>query len=82
MAFKKSAITNQGFDAINAYHRVEGIRLISKTNIIFQVRLVLFDSHFVSVRTLGEIALKKTSHHELRKYHWYFCQNRFQESFC
>jgi hypothetical protein len=38
MALKKSVVTNQGFDAIDAYHRVEGVRLISKKNILFQVR--------------------------------------------
>jgi hypothetical protein len=44
MAFKKSVITNQGFDAIDAYHRVEGVRLVGKTNILFQVRSYKDDS--------------------------------------
>lgn len=38
MAFKKTATTEQGFNAIDAYHRVEGVRLNGKTNMSFQVR--------------------------------------------
>jgi hypothetical protein len=39
MAFKKTVITVHGFEAVDAYHRVEGVRLISKEIIAFQVRL-------------------------------------------
>ena len=38
MALKKTVKTNQGFDAVDAYHRVEGLRLNSKDSITFQVR--------------------------------------------
>lgn len=38
MALKKTVTTQQGFDAIDAYHRVEGVRLNGKTSISFQVR--------------------------------------------
>lgn len=38
MALKKTVITPQGFDAVDAYHRVEGVRMPSKTEILFQVR--------------------------------------------
>jgi hypothetical protein len=38
MAFKKSLQTPFGIEVQNAYHRVEGVRLISKTQIKFQLR--------------------------------------------
>lgn len=38
MAFKKTVITPQGFEARDAYHRVEGVRIISKAEIKFQLR--------------------------------------------
>lgn len=38
MAFKKSMQTPFGVEVQNAYHRVEGVRLISKTQIKFQLR--------------------------------------------
>ena len=38
MALEKSVITAQGFDADDAYHRVEGVQLLGKANMIFQVR--------------------------------------------
>lgn len=38
MALKKTVKTQQGFDAINAYHRVESLNLIDKTRMFFQVR--------------------------------------------
>lgn len=40
MALKKTVVTPHGFDAVDAYHRVEGIRLIGKTTIKFHVRSV------------------------------------------
>ena len=38
MALKKTVTTSQGFEANDAYHRVEGIKLIAKDKINFQVR--------------------------------------------
>lgn len=38
MAIKKTVTTEQGFDAVDAYHRVEGVRLNSKTKMLFQIR--------------------------------------------
>jgi hypothetical protein len=38
MALKKSVTTVYGFEIPNAYHRVEGVQLVSKTMIRFQVR--------------------------------------------
>ena len=38
MALKKTVTTEQGFEAVDAYHRVEGVRLNSKTSMSFQVR--------------------------------------------
>ena len=37
MALKKTVITQQGFDAVEAYHRVEGVH-ITKDKITFQVK--------------------------------------------
>jgi hypothetical protein len=38
MAFKKSLQTSFGIEVQDAYHRVEGVQLISKTEMKFQVR--------------------------------------------
>lgn len=38
MALKKSEITSQGFNAVDAYHRIENINLITKNSIRFVVR--------------------------------------------
>jgi hypothetical protein len=38
MALKNTAKTDQGFDAIDAYHRVENLSLIDKTRMVFQVK--------------------------------------------
>jgi len=38
MALKKTATTEQGFIAVDAYHRVEGIRLNGKSSMTFQIR--------------------------------------------
>jgi len=38
MALKKTVTTEQGFEALDAYHRVEGVRLNGKTSMSFQVR--------------------------------------------
>lgn len=38
MAFTKTSTTPCGFSATNAYHRVEGIKLETKTSISFRVR--------------------------------------------
>ena len=43
MALKKTVTTQQGFDAVNAYHRVEGVQ-INKNKIAFQVRSYKDDS--------------------------------------
>jgi hypothetical protein len=37
MALKKTTTTSQGFEAENAYHRVEGLSLLNKENITFRV---------------------------------------------
>mgnify|MGYP003650883764 CR=1 FL=1 len=37
MAIKKTTITQQGFNAVDAYHRVEGAQ-VSKDTMTFQVR--------------------------------------------
>lgn len=44
MALKKTVKTQQGFDAVDAYHRVEGVRLNGKQNMSFQVRSYKDDS--------------------------------------
>ena len=38
MALKKTVLTDQGFNAVDAYHRVEAVSLQSKTRISFRVR--------------------------------------------
>jgi hypothetical protein len=38
MAIAKTVKTEQGFEAINAYHRVEGVRLNGKQSMSFQLR--------------------------------------------
>jgi hypothetical protein len=38
MALQKTTTTSQGFIATDAYHRVEGVTLASKTSINFRVR--------------------------------------------
>lgn len=38
MALKKTVVTPQGFVAVDAYHHVDGIRLIGKDAIAFQLR--------------------------------------------
>ena len=38
MALKKTVVTPHGFNAIDAYHRVEAVRLIGTSVIAFQVR--------------------------------------------
>lgn len=44
MALKKTVVTTHGFDAVDAYHRVEGVRLNGKTAMSFQVRTYKDDS--------------------------------------
>jgi hypothetical protein len=44
MALKKIVLTEQGFEAVDAYHRVEGVRLNGKTSMSFQVRAYRDDS--------------------------------------
>lgn len=39
MALKKTVVTPNGFEALDAYHRVEGVRITSKNTIAFQVRV-------------------------------------------
>jgi len=38
MAIKKTIITVYGLQAIDAYHRVEGVQLIGKDKVSFQLR--------------------------------------------
>jgi|APSaa5957512535_1039671.scaffolds.fasta_scaffold51932_1 hypothetical protein len=38
MALQKTVTTNNGFDAPDAYHRVEGIEFINKTTMRFRIR--------------------------------------------
>jgi hypothetical protein len=44
MALKKTVTTEQGFEATDAYHRVEGVRLNGKASMSFQVRSYKDDS--------------------------------------
>lgn len=44
MALKKTVTTEQGFEAVDAYHRVEVVRLNGKTSMSFQVRSYKDDS--------------------------------------
>ena len=44
MALEKTVQTPQGFDAQNAYHRVEGLQVKSKTTISYMVRSYKDDS--------------------------------------
>ena len=37
MALEKSVVSPQGFDALQAYHRVENIGFLQKTNMTFNV---------------------------------------------
>lgn len=37
MALKKTVATPQGFEAIDAYHRVEGISFVGKNKMVFGV---------------------------------------------
>lgn len=38
MAFLKTVTTSHGFEAVDAYHRVEQVQLLGKTRISFRVR--------------------------------------------
>jgi hypothetical protein len=38
MALKKTVTTQYGLEAVDAYHRIEGVRLNDKTSMSFQVR--------------------------------------------
>lgn len=38
MALKKTTITAHGFEAVNAYHRVEKINVVSKTEMLVDVK--------------------------------------------
>lgn len=37
MALNKTTTSSQGFEAVNAYHRVQGLCLVTNQNITFQV---------------------------------------------
>ena len=41
MALAKTVNTVHGFQAVNAYHRVEGIRFVDKDKMVFHVRASL-----------------------------------------
>jgi hypothetical protein len=45
MALKKTVTTKHGFEAKDAYHRVEGVRLDTKAKITFQVRSYKSQEH-------------------------------------
>lgn len=53
MALQKTKLTPQGFTATDAYHRVEGVSLKSKTEISFQVRSYKDASEAVSFSDHG-----------------------------
>ena len=38
MALQKTTTTAHGFEAVNAYHRVENVSLVSKTKLSFHLR--------------------------------------------
>ena len=38
MALNKTTTTSQGFEAVNAYHRVEGLYLVTNQMISFHIR--------------------------------------------
>jgi hypothetical protein len=44
MALKKTTSTQFGIEVANAYHRVEGLKMTSKTGIAFQIRSYKDDS--------------------------------------
>jgi hypothetical protein len=71
MALKKTAQTPFGIEIVNAYHRVEGVRIVDKTKIAYQLRSyadVNFssfnDASFESVYTLeGENPIAQAYKH-------------------
>lgn len=52
MALQKTVTTPHGFESVNAYHRVEGVRLQDKTNLVFQVRSYKSKDHSVAFSDL------------------------------
>jgi hypothetical protein len=52
MAIKKSISTVFGFEVVDAYHRVEGVRLDGKDKIMFQRRSYT-DTAFAAVEDVG-----------------------------
>lgn len=38
MALEKTVTTQHGFEAVNAYHRIEGVRVNGKTSMSFHIR--------------------------------------------
>ena len=48
MALQKTVNTPHGFESVNAYHRVEGVRLQGKESIAFQVRSYKSKDHNVA----------------------------------
>jgi hypothetical protein len=71
MALKKTVITRQGFNAVEAYHRVEGVH-VNKNAITFQVKSYKDDSsviHFENASfscnydLMGENPIKQAYQH-------------------
>jgi hypothetical protein len=72
MALQKTTVTPQGFDATNAYHRVEGVSLKAKDEISFRVRsykdaseaVAFYDAGFFCAYDLaGENPIKQAYEH-------------------
>jgi hypothetical protein len=53
MALKKNTKTIQGFDAVDAYHRVETLRIEGKTKLFFQLNSYKDKAEKVSFDTRG-----------------------------
>jgi hypothetical protein len=53
MAFTKTATTPCGFSAANAYHRVEGVKLDTKTSVSFRVRSYKENSNIPHFEDVG-----------------------------
>ena len=67
MALNKTKISSQGFEVVNAYHRVEGLCLVTNQSMNFYVRTykdVAFssfadNSHFCAYDITGENPIKQ-----------------------
>lgn len=64
MALKKTVTTPHGFVATDAYHRVEGVHMHSKSEIAFQVRSYKDEScvaHFSDISFVCKYDLNKSN---------------------